>query len=342
MYLNNLDMKELQEIIMKNGFPKFRSVQLFRWIHKNLEDNFNQMHNLPKDLLDYLNNEYAIDKMTIYERFNSIEDETKKYLFRLSDGNIIESVYLKYHFGESACISSQVGCAMGCSFCASTKNGKLRDLRASEMLGQVYEIQKDLGISINSIVVMGSGEPFDNYENLKKFIEIITSPEGKNLSIRKITVSTCGLIPFIYRAADENIGFNLAISLHAANQTKREKLIPIARKYSVSDLVKSCRYYTEKTGRRITYEYVMIHNVNDSLQDAEDLVSLLKNSICLVNLIPLNHVTEFEGTHSTSKSITMFYNHIKKNKINVTIRRELGKDINAACGQLRNQSMGNQ
>jgi len=342
MYLNNLDMKELQEIITQNGFPKFRSEQLFRWIHKNLEDNFTQMHNLPKDLLDYLKNKYTIDKMTIYKRFDSKEDDTKKYLFRLNDGNIIESVYLKYHFGESACISSQVGCAMGCSFCASTKNGKLRDLRASEMLGQVYEIQKDLGISINSIVVMGSGEPFDNYENLKKFIEIITSPEGKNLSIRKITVSTCGLTPSIYRAADENIGFHLAISLHAANQTKREKLIPVAKKYPISDLVKSCRYYTEKTGRRVTYEYVMIHHVNDSLQDAEELVSLLRNSICLVNLIPLNHVTEFEGTQSTSQSIAMFYNYLKKNKINVTIRRELGKDINAACGQLRNQSMENQ
>lgn len=342
MYINNMYIEELQNNIVEKGFRKFRGEQIYRWMHKNYVDDFDRMNNLPKELIDSLKAQFLIDKIEIFKKLESKEDETKKYLFKLNDGNIIESVYLKYDYGKSVCISSQVGCNMGCVFCASTRNGKTRNLRASEMLNQLYMIEKDLKATINSIVVMGSGEPFDNYENLKKFINIVTSPQGKNLSIRKITVSTCGIIPIIYKAADEDIGFNLAVSLHGANQKKRDYLIPASKSYPINDLIRSCEYYTQKTGRRVTYEYVMIKGVNDTMEDAKDLVTLLKKSNCHINLIPLNVVGEFNGKAADDKSIKQFYNELRKNNLNTTIRRELGRDINAACGQLRNQYLSSE
>lgn len=335
MYINNLTYEKLTEIIVSNNFPKFRAEQIFRWIHLNMVNDYSEMSNLSKEITHFMNEKFSYDKLKIFKKFESKEDETKKYLFELEDGNIIETVYMKYSFGESICISSQVGCNMGCLFCASTKGGKVRNLRTSEMLEQIYMIQKDLNTKINSIVIMGSGEPFDNFENVENFINIITNAKGMNISKRKITISTCGITEKIYEAADRNLLFNLAVSLHASNQSQRDSLIPISKKYNIADLIKACDYFTDKTGRRVTYEYILIKDFNDKIEDANNLVSLLRKSNCLVNLIPLNPIKEFEGESPSYKNIIEFQKILNEHNINATIRRELGRDIDAACGQLR-------
>jgi 23S rRNA (adenine2503-C2)-methyltransferase len=336
MYINDLTRQELVKSIEQIGMPKYRADQVFRWMHKSLENDYSKMTNLSVKDINYLKDSFQYDMISIYKRFESKIDSTKKYLFKLGDHNIIESVFLRYDFGDSVCISSQAGCNMGCVFCASTIGGKARNLRASEMLEQVYMIQKDLRTRIDSVVVMGSGEPLDNYNNLKKFIGIITDENGLNISKRKITVSTCGIIDKIYASAEDNLGFNLAISLHAATQEKRNQLIPASKKYPIKDLIEACDHYTQKSGRRVTYEYILIDGFNDTDEDAANLKNLLKNSNCHVNLIPLNPITEFEAKAPSDIKIRAFYKNLAKNKINTTIRRELGRDINAACGQLRN------
>lgn len=336
MYINDLTPQEIVSSIEQIGLPKYRADQVFRWIHKSLERDYSKMTNLSAKDIHYLKDSFQYDMISIYKKLESNVDDTKKYLFELGDRNIIESVFLRYDFGDSVCISSQAGCNMGCVFCASTLGGKERNLRASELLEQVYMIQKDLNTRIDSVVVMGSGEPLDNYNNLKKFISIITDENGLNISKRKITVSTCGIVDKIYTAAEDNLGFNLAISLHAATQEKRNKLIPASKKYPLKDLIEACDHYTQKSGRRVTYEYILIDRFNDTEDDVKSLKELLKNSNCHVNLIPLNPISEFEGKAPSDLQIRSFYKSLVKNKINTTIRRELGRDINAACGQLRN------
>jgi 23S rRNA (adenine2503-C2)-methyltransferase len=341
MYINNLEYNEMERLVVDSGFPRFRADQMFRWIHGKMALDFKEMKNLPKAFMEYMNGNHEFDKPGIYKRLDSSQDNTKKYLIELEDGNIIESVYLNYDFGESVCISSQVGCNMGCLFCASTKDGRIRNLRASEMLEQIYIIQKDLKTKINSVVIMGSGEPFDNFENVKRFIDIITDEKGMNISRRKITLSTCGIIPGIYEAIDVGMHFNLAVSLHSAVQDKRDKIIPASKNYPLKDLIKSCDYYTEKTGRRVTYEYIIIKGFNDGSEDLKELVKLLKNSNCHVNLIPLNPIEEFDGEAPSHRETVKINNYLNKNGINATIRRELGRDINAACGQLRRNYINN-
>jgi len=336
IYINNLTSKKLKEELNKKlKIKSFRSDQLFRWIHDKKIVDLRQAKNLPDKLISQLREKYAYDTLEKIQTLESKEDNTKKYLFKLNDGNIIESVYMEYKHGNSICISSQAGCRMNCKFCASTKNGLARNLRVSEMLEQIYSIERDLDTNIDSIVVMGTGEPLENFENLIDFLDIITSDLGKNLSRRKITISTCGIVPKIYELADREQPYNLAISLHSPIQEKREELIPTAKKFNIIDIIKACEYYYKRTNRRITYEYILIEGFNDRPEDKSELVKLLKNHNCLVNIISLNPIKEFNGKSPDKKSMTEFKDFLKKNGVNATVRRELGRDINGACGQLR-------
>ena len=262
-------------------------------------------------------------------------DGTQKYLFALPDGNVVESVLMKYRHGNSVCISSQVGCKMGCRFCASTIGGWTRNLLPSEMLDQVYKIQKFSKERVSNVVVMGTGEPLDNYDNLLRFIRMISDENGLHISQRNITVSTCGIVPRMYDLAGEDLQITLAISLHASNQQKREKLMPVAKKYSLEELMEACRNYFEKTGRRLTFEYSLVGGENDSQEDAEELAHLIKGLNCHINLIPVNPIKERSYVQSDKKVIANFQNKLEKYQINVTIRREMGRDIDGACGQLR-------
>jgi 23S rRNA (adenine2503-C2)-methyltransferase len=294
------------------------------------------MTNLSQKTKAALKNEYEFTKAIIELKLESKLDETKKYVIKLDDSNIIESVYLKYKFGNTACISSQVGCKMGCHFCASTKKGFIRNLTAAEMLKQIYLIQNDINEKISNVVIMGSGEPLENFDNIVRFLNIINDERGQNISMRKITLSTSGIVPNIYKLADENIPITLAISLHASTQEKREQIMPIARKYKLPEILKACDYYVKTTGRRLTFEYIMIKGFNDSREDAENLSRLLKNKLANVNLIPCNYVKEANIAPSEDLDIIKFKKILTDNGINATVRRELGSDINAACGQLRN------
>ena len=283
---------------------------------------------------------YEFTMLEIVDKQVSSIDGTAKYLFRLQDGNLIESVLMKYKHGNSVCISSQAGCRMGCKFCASTIDGLKRNLTPSEMLEQIYRIQLESGERVSNVVVMGTGEPFDNYNNLIRFLRLLTDENGVHISARNITVSTCGIVPNIKAFAEEDMQVTLAISLHAPNNEKRRKMMPIANKYSIEELLEACRYFFEKTGRRITFEYSLADGVNDSSQDARELISLLKGMNCHVNLIPINPVEELEFEGSAKKVAEKFKNKLEKSRINVTIRREMGRDIDGACGQLRRKFDG--
>ena len=269
----------------------------------------------------------------------SREDGTRKYLFRLSDGNLVESVFMKYRHGNSVCISSQVGCRMGCKFCASTLDGLERNLTGAEMLEQIYAVTKDTGERISNVVVMGTGEPLDNYENLLRFIRMLTDKNGLNISQRNITVSTCGLVPEMYRLAEEKLQITLALSLHAVTDETRREMMPIANRYTIGELMEACAYYFNKTGRRITFEYALAGGVNDSEEAAEALAALAKPLGCHINLIPINPVKERNFVESRQSQIRAFKNKLEKNQINVTIRREMGRDIDGACGQLRRRQL---
>ncbi len=334
--IENLSFEDLEKSLVELGEPKFKTKQIFDWVHNKTVDSFDEMTNLSKLTRDKLKNYYEFTDAVIELKLESKLDETKKYVIKLEDGNIVESVYLKYKHGNTACISSQVGCKMGCTFCASTKNGFIRNLTAAEMLKQIYLIQKDIKDKISNIVIMGSGEPLNNYENVIDFLKIINDEKGQNISMRKITLSTCGIIPNIYRLADENLPITLAISLHAPLQKKREEIIPAAKKYKLPELIAACDYYLNKTGRRLTFEYIMIGGFNDTLSDAKNLSELLKNKLCNVNLIPCNYVEESNINPSTNIDIEKFKKVLSDQGINATVRRELGSDINASCGQLRN------
>lgn len=334
--IDDLSFEELERALVEIGEPKFKAKQVFDWIHNKTVDDFEGMSNVSKKTKEELRKIFEFTKATIELKLESKLDETKKYVIMFEDGNVVESVFLKYKFGNTACISSEVGCKMGCLFCASTKNGYLRSLTSAEMLKQIYLIQKDTKEKISNVVIMGSGEPLNNYENVFKFLKLINDERGQNISMRKITLSTCGIIPQIYNLADEDIPITLAISLHAPTQEKREEILPISKKYKLTELLKACDYYVEKTGRRLTFEYIMIKGFNDSAEDAEMLSKLLKNKLANVNLIPCNYVKEADIKPSENLDIERFKKLLSDKGINATVRRELGSDINAACGQLRN------
>ncbi len=334
--IDDLSFEELEKSLIEMGEPKFKAKQIFDWIHNKTVDDFEGMSNISKKSREEMGKAFEFTKASIELKLESKLDETKKYVIMFEDGNVVESVFLKYKFGNTACISSEVGCKMGCLFCASTKNGFLRSLSAAEMLKQIYLIQKDTGEKISNVVIMGSGEPLENYDNVLKFLRLINDERGQNISMRKITLSTCGIVPNIYRLADEDIPITLAISLHAPTQEKREEILPVARKYKLPELMKACDYYIEKTGRRLTYEYIMIKGFNDGPEDAEKLAALLKHKLANVNLIPCNYVKEADIKPSENIDVEKFKKLLSDRGINATVRRELGSDINAACGQLRN------
>ena len=291
--------------------------------------------NISKKFIETLEENAYLTSLKKEEVQISKLDGTRKYLFLLEDGNVIESVLMRYKHGNSVCISSQVGCRMGCRFCASTLDGLVRGLTAGEMLDQIYQIGKDIGERISNVVVMGTGEPLDNYDNLLKFIELLTDEKGLNISQRNLTVSTCGIVPRMRELADKKLSITLALSLHASNQAKRLELMPVANKYDIHEVIDACKYYFDTTGRRITFEYSLVGGVNDTDQDARELSQLIKGINCHVNLIPVNPIKERDYVQSNAKVIEAFKNKLEKAGINVTVRREMGRDIDGACGQLR-------
>ncbi len=333
--IRSLTFDELKSEIEELGEKSFRAKQIYEWLHVKLVDSFEEMSNLSKAFREVLEEHFWIPQIKVLERQISKIDGTNKFLFELEDGNVIESVLMKYKHGNSVCISSQVGCRMGCKFCASTIGGLERNLRPSEMLGEIYQIQKITGERVSNIVVMGTGEPLDNYENFVKFVRLLSDEQGLNLSQRNITISTCGIVPNMKRLAEEELQITLALSLHGATQEKREVLMPIAKKYQLDEVLAACDYYFECTGRRITFEYSLVHGVNDRDEDAEELITILKNRNCHLNLIPVNPIKERTFQKPSRKSAENFKNKLEKNGINVTIRREMGSDIDGACGQLR-------
>ncbi len=337
--LASFDKNELQELILQLGEKKFRAAQVYEWIHKKNVDSYDEMSNISAKLKSELEKKYYVNSIKILEKYESKLDGTCKYLMKLHDGNIIESVLMRYNHGNSVCISSQVGCRMGCKFCASTLDGLVRGLEPAEMVGQIYKIQKDCGERISNVVVMGSGEPLDNYDVLIKFIKILTDENGLNISQRNITVSTCGIVPMMRRLADEKLSITLAVSLHSPTDEMRRQIMPIANKYSINEILDACRYYFDVTGRRISFEYSLIKDNNDTKECAIKLCEILKGMNCHVNLIPINPVKERNFKRSERTYVLNFKNMLEKNSINVTIRREMGADINAACGQLRKSYM---
>jgi len=333
--IRSLDYMEIQAEMVNIGEKAFRGRQIYQWLHEKLADSPEEMENLPASLKKRLAEDYACSDLEIVDVLESKADGTRKYLFGLSDGNVIESVLMKYHHGNSVCISSQVGCRMGCRFCASTLGGLTRNLLAGEMLDQIYKIQKHSGERVSNIVVMGTGEPLDNYDNLLKFIHMLSDEHGLNISQRNITVSTCGIVPNILRLAEEKLQITLALSLHASTQEKRKELMPIAYKYEMEEVLSACRTYFEKTGRRLTFEYSLVGGVNDSDEDARLLAKRLEGLNCHVNLIPVNPIKERDFVQSKRHVVEAFKTKLEKYRINVTIRREMGRDIGGACGQLR-------
>ena len=333
------DTAGLAEIFASLGEKPYRARQLYEWLHVKNAASYSEMTNLPKNLRSVLEEDYPIlgvERETMQE---SREDGTRKYLFRLFDGNFVESVLMKYRHGDSVCISAQVGCRMGCRFCASTIDGWTRNLTPGEMLSQIYAIQRDVGERISNVVVMGTGEPLDNYENLVHFLKMLTDENGLNISQRNVTVSTCGIVPGIRKLAEEGLQINLALSLHAPDSEKRAGLMPVEKKYPLSEAMAAMDAYYLATGRRLTFEYSLIRGVNDSEADAERLSALLHGKNCLVNLIFINPVKERDYRESGHSEAAAFKKKLEKNGIHVTIRREMGRDIDGACGQLRKRYM---
>lgn len=333
--IKSLTLKELETLLVGQGEKAFRARQIYEWMHVKLARSFEEMTNLSGKLRSKCEELYTYTSLPAIQIQESGIDGTRKYLFQLADGKLVESVWMKYKHGNSVCISSQVGCRMGCRFCASTLDGLERNLTASEMLDQIYAISVHTGERVSNVVVMGTGEPLDNYENLLRFIHLLTDESGLHISQRNITVSTCGLVPWMHKLADEKLQITLALSLHGSTDEKRRKLMPIANRYTIRQLMEECDYYFQKTGRRITLEYSLVGGVNDTDEDARELVRLAKPLCCHINLIPVNPIQERDYVQSDSSSIQAFKNKLEKNKINVTIRREMGRDIDGACGQLR-------
>ena len=333
--LKSMNLADMTEFIVSIGEKPFRAKQVYQWIHEKQADSFDEMTNISKKLRESLADAGYLTTLKKEEVQISKLDGTRKYLFQLEDGNVIESVLMRYKHGNSVCISSQVGCRMGCRFCASTLDGLVRGLRPAEMLDQIYQIGKDIGERISNVVVMGTGEPMDNFDNLLRFIELLTDENGLHISQRNLTVSTCGIVPRMRELADKKLQITLALSLHASNQEKRLSLMPVANKYDIHEVVDACRYYFDQTGRRVTFEYSLVGGVNDTDQDAEELCRLVKGMNCHINLIPVNPIKERDYVQSNAEVIAAFKNKLEKNGLAVTVRREMGRDIDGACGQLR-------
>ena len=340
--IKSMTKEELEEWMALQGEKPYRAGQLYGWMHEKLAQSPDEMLNLPAALRSRLKEETVYTILRKEQVQVSAIDGTQKLLFSLADGHVIESVLMRYHHGNSVCISSQVGCRMGCRFCASTIGGRIRNLTAAEMLEQVYQIRRLTGERVSNVVVMGTGEPLDNYDHLIRFIRILSGEGGQHISQRNITVSTCGIVPRIRQLAEEKLTITLALSLHASTQEKRLRLMPVAQKYDLQEVMDACRYYFDCTGRRVTFEYSLVGGVNDTQQDASELAALLKNLHGHVNLIPVNPVEERSFTAPNAAVVAAFKNKLEKKGINVTIRREMGRDIDGACGQLRRRFMENQ
>ncbi len=342
--MNKKDIKSLfpQEVeaeLIALGQPKFRGKQIVSWLHEKRVTSFAEMTNLPQSLRNVLEENYYINSLKIVRRLESKLDGTVKYLYELKDKNCIEAVLMKYKHGNSLCISTQVGCRMGCKFCASTLAGLVRSLEPSEMLDEIYTAVRDSGERVSNVVLMGIGEPLDNYDNVIRFLKLLSMPEGYNLSLRHLSLSTCGVVDKIDKLAEEDMGLTLSISLHAPNDEIRSQTMPINNRWGVDELMASCHSYFKKTGRRISFEYALIDGVNDEPRHAKELASRLKGMPAHVNLIPVNPVEERGFKRGTRQKIESFQHQLQNLGVNATIRRELGADINAACGQLRREYM---
>lgn len=333
--INDKTIYEIENLFKERSYQKFRAKQVFRAIHVNRLNDFDEMTDLPLKMREDLKADFKFERINVLKTFESKIDSTKKYLLELPDKNIVEAVYMDYKDRSTICISSQVGCRMGCSFCASTKNGLVRNMTASELIEEVYLLER-LNGPISNIVIMGIGEPLDNFDHIKKFIEIITDPSGRNLSHRSITLSTSGLSPRIKDLADTGLDVNLALSLHYADDKKRAVYMPVAKKYSIKDLIDATDYYFDKTGRRVSFEYVVIDGVNNLTEDVENLHDLLFGKNVHINLIPLNPIEEFDHKKPGARVLEDFKQRLIKRGLNATIRRSMGIDIDASCGQLRN------
>ena len=339
--IKSLSMEELNQELKIFGLPSYRSKQVFQWLHQKNVTSFEEMLNIPKNIRQTLSERYYIAVATIEKKQISCYDNTVKYLFRLYDGERIESVLMNYHHGYTLCISTQAGCKMGCTFCATGKGGFSRNLTPSEMLAQIQSAQTDNNIRIANIVLMGMGEPLDNFENVLKFLSLVSDANGLNIGMRHISLSTCGIVPKIYELAEKKLQITLSVSLHAPNDTIRNRTMPVNQVYPVGELIKACRYYTKTTKRRITFEYAMIDKVNDSDSCAEELAQLVKGMLCHINLIPVNNVTETNYRKSQKKRLIQFAGILEKNGVPTTVRRTLGADIDASCGQLRRKHQTN-
>ena len=336
--IKDYSLDELKEELKEIGEKPFRAEQIYKWIYENRVSSFDEMTNLSLELREKLKQNYEIKEFKIITKQES-SDGTKKYLFDLLDGNAIETVLMQYHHGYSICVSSQVGCKMGCKFCASTGIPFIRNLTSGEIIEQIMAVERDTGVRISNIVFMGIGEPLDNYDNVVKAIRNINNPKGLNIGARHISISTSGLVPKIYKLAEENIQCTLSISLHATTDEQRSKMMPVNNTYNIEELLKACKDYIEKTHRRISFEYALAKENNDNLEDAKRLVKLLKGMLCHVNLIPINKIENGEFTKSSNENIIKFRDYLNEHGIVATIRRELGSDIDAACGQLRRKGL---
>lgn len=336
--IKSMTDEELESLITESGFPRFRAKQIRSWLSKNVTD-FDEMRNIPTDLKEFLKTSCYISVANIEKKLVSRYDKTVKYLFSFNDGECVESVVMSYKHGWSICISTQVGCKMGCTFCATGKSGFSRSLKPSEMLAQIESAQRDMDIRISNIVLMGMGEPLDNFDNVVRFIRLVSSDNGLNIGMRHITLSTCGIVPKIYELAELHLGITLSVSLHAPNDEIRTKTMPIARKYSIEELLQSCRDYFKTTGRRVTFEYSMISGVNDSDENARELAQRLSGMNCHVNLIPVNTVEGTGYIKSNIKRQQSFIDILAEKNIAATVRRTLGSDINASCGQLKRKHL---
>ena len=339
--IKDFNLDELQEELVSIGEKKYRAEQIFKWIYVEKVKEFDEMTNLSLELREKLKANYTMCNYQILRKQES-SDGTKKYLFDVLDSNAIETVLMQYHHGKTICVSSQIGCKMGCKFCASTGIQFVRSLTAGEIVEQILAVEQDIKDKISNVVFMGIGEPFDNYDNVMKAIKIINNQKGLNIGARHISVSTSGLVPKIYDFANEDLQCTLSISLHATNDEKRSSMMPVNKKYPIEELMKACRYYIDKTNKRISFEYALAKDNNDNLDDAKELVKLLKGMLCHVNLIPINKIENGSYTKSTNENIIKFRDYLNDNGIVATIRRELGSDIDAACGQLRRKNLKNQ
>lgn len=335
MNIFNLSLEDLEEYFLSIDEKKFKAIQVYDWLYKKRVDSFDKMSNIKKEVIDFLKRDFKIEYPTIVRKQEG--KEVYKYLFELYDKSKIEAVLMVHDYGNSLCVSTEVGCNMGCAFCESGRRRKKRDLEPYEMVTQILLIERDLGIRISHVVLMGIGEPFDNYDNVMKFIRIINDDRGIAIGARHITVSTCGIVPKIYEFMNENLQVNLAISLHAPNDEIRDKIMRINKVYKIEDIIKAVKDYIKKTNRRVTFEYIMLKDINDSKENALELSKLLKGINAYVNLIPYNETSYIGLKKTEEKRIMEFYDILKKNKINVTVRREFGSEVSAACGQLRTE-----